>query len=231
MFRALDVLTAFTAQALRFPSGIRVAHTGTRPAHLLELYEFEACPFCRKVREMLTTLDLDVKVYPCPKSGTRFRPEVIARGGKAQFPYLVDPNTDTAIYESDDILRYLADRYGDGTIPLALRLGPWTVGTGSVGALLRLPRGMRARPSRAPDQPLELWGFEFSPYCRIVREALCELELPYVLRNTGRSSSNRPEFLARTGKLQFPYLVDPNTGAAMFESADIVAYLQQTYGI
>ena len=27
-----------------------------------------------------------------------------------------------------------------------------------------------------------------------------------------------------------PYLVDPNTGAAMFESADIVAYLNRTYG-
>lgn len=27
-----------------------------------------------------------------------------------------------------------------------------------------------------------------------------------------------------------PYLVDPNTGKAMFESADVVAYLDATYG-
>lgn len=27
-----------------------------------------------------------------------------------------------------------------------------------------------------------------------------------------------------------PYLVDPNTGVAMFESADIVKYLFDTYG-
>jgi glutathione S-transferase len=26
-----------------------------------------------------------------------------------------------------------------------------------------------------------------------------------------------------------PYLVDPNTGEALFESADIVAYLDRTY--
>lgn len=34
----------------------------------LELYEFEACPFCRKVREAITMLDLNCYVYPCPKS-------------------------------------------------------------------------------------------------------------------------------------------------------------------
>jgi len=231
MFRALDVFTAFSAQMLRFPSGIRVAHVGPRPEQLLELYEFEACPFCRKVREMLTVLDLDAKFYPCPKNGTRYRPEVLARGGKAQFPYLVDPNTGESMYESSNILTYLAERYGDGTVPRSLRLGPWTIGSGSAGALLRYPRGVRARPSRAPEQPLELWGFEFSPFCRLVREALCELEIPYIARNMGKGSPKRQDFRARNGKLQFPYLVDPNTGAAMFESADIIAYLQQTYGI
>ena len=29
--------------------------------------------------------------------------------------------------------------------------------------------------------------------------------------------------------IQVPYLVDPNTETALFESADIVAYLKQTY--
>lgn len=31
--------------------------------------------------------------------------------------------------------------------------------------------------------------------------------------------------------MQVPYLEDPNTGVKMFESADIVEYLQQTYAI
>jgi len=32
-----------------------------------------------------------------------------------------------------------------------------------------------------------------------------------------------------TGRVQLPYLIDPNTGTAMYESADIVAYLDATY--
>ena len=32
------------------------------------------------------------------------------------------------------------------------------------------------------------------------------------------------------GKLQFPYLVDPNTDTKMFESKDIIDYLENTYG-
>ena len=31
-----------------------------------------------------------------------------------QFPYLVDPNTNTAMYESDAIINYLFDTYGPG---------------------------------------------------------------------------------------------------------------------
>jgi glutathione S-transferase len=30
--------------------------------------------------------------------------------------------------------------------------------------------------------------------------------------------------------MMVPYLADPNTGQEMFESADIVRYLEQTYG-
>ncbi|KAI5013544.1 hypothetical protein ZWY2020_037057 [Hordeum vulgare] len=44
-----------------------------RPAKPIEIYEFEGCPFCRKVREMVSALDLDVLYYPCPKGGPTFR--------------------------------------------------------------------------------------------------------------------------------------------------------------
>ncbi len=33
-----------------------------------------------------------------------------------QFPYLIDPNTDKAMYESDDIIEYLFNEYGDGQV-------------------------------------------------------------------------------------------------------------------
>ena len=32
---------------------------------------------------------------------------LIARGGKQQVPYLIDPETGTEMYESDDIVEYL----------------------------------------------------------------------------------------------------------------------------
>ncbi|ONM04078.1 Thioredoxin family protein [Zea mays] len=83
-----------------------------RPEKPIEIYEFEGCPFCRKVREMVTVLDLDVLFYPCPQKGPTFRPKVLEMGGKKQFPYMVDPNTGVAMYESDDIIKYLADTYG-----------------------------------------------------------------------------------------------------------------------
>ena len=38
-----------------------------RPAQPIVLYEFEGCPFCRKVREAVALLDLDAKFLPCPQ--------------------------------------------------------------------------------------------------------------------------------------------------------------------
>ena len=43
------------------------------------------------------------------------------------------------------------------------------------------------------------------------------------------TSDNRLRLRGLTGRSQVPYLVDPNTGVAMFESADIIDYLNETY--
>ncbi len=230
MSRSMDVATSFMVSVARLGAGQYAAHpTAKKPEKPLELYEFEACPFCRKVREALTELDLDAMVYPCPKGG-RYRTVVKEKGGKNMFPYLVDPNTGTEMYESNDIIKYLADTYG-GSIPLTLRLGPITNATSMAASAWRIGRGGRKRPNRAPDKPLELWSFEASPYCRIAREALSELEIPYLLHNVGKRGASRPAFEAMSGRMMVPYLKDPNTGAAMFESTDIVKYLNDTYGV
>lgn len=42
------------------------------------------CPFCRKVREAVALLDLDVLFLPTPKDGPTWRPEAIEKGGKRQ---------------------------------------------------------------------------------------------------------------------------------------------------
>lgn len=231
MSRALDLASSFAVSVVRAGNGMSVGTLGPRPERLLELYEFEACPFCRKVREALSILDLDVLVKPCPKGGTRFRPALVQRGGKAQFPYLVDPNAGVEMYESDDIVRHLFARYGDGSVPASLSLVPLYFASNALASLCRPLSGVRVRASRVPAQPLELWSFEASPYCRLAREALCTLEIPYVLHNVAKGSPKRDAFVARSGKMQVPYLFDPNTGREMFESSDIVAYLDATYAL
>jgi glutathione S-transferase len=230
MIRPFDVATSVLTTLGRLGTGMRVGALGKRPVQPLELYEFEACPFCRKVREALSILDLEVIVYPCPKGGPTYRPRVREQGGKELFPYLVDPNSGKAMYESDDIVAYLFSEYGDGSVPLALGAGVLTDASSMLSGLWRLGGGSRYRRARAPARPLELYSFEASPFCRIAREALCSLEIPYRLHNVAKGSAKRAAYVERSGKMMVPYLADPNTGRELFESADIVRYLESQYG-
>jgi glutathione S-transferase len=229
LLRILDLGTSVLTSLTRCASGARVGALGARPERPLELYEFEACPFCRKVREALSILDLEAVIYPCPKGGPRFRPRVVERGGKAQFPYLVDPNTGEALYESDDIVRHLFRRYGAGRVPPLLAAGIPTDASLALAGLWCLARGATYRAARQPSQPLELWGYEANSFCRSVREVLCSLELPYLLHNVAKGSPRRPAFAERSGRMRVPYLYDPNTDAGLFESGKIVAYLEAAY--
>jgi glutathione S-transferase len=225
-----DIATASVTSVLRGGLGRAVASVGPRPEKPLEIYEFEGCPFCRKVREALSILDLEAIVYPCPKQGARFREGIVQRGGKAQFPYLVDPNTGKEMYESGEIVDYLYAQYGRGKPPAAITGSPLATLGVVISGIGRGSAGSFARPSKRPEQTLELYSFEPSPFCRLVRETLCELELPYWLHSVAKGSARRAAFIERSGKMQVPYLVDPNTVTEMFESSDIIAYLKATYG-
>ena len=212
----------------------------------------------KKVRECLSTLDLDVMVYPCPREtlrsygickDSRYRPAVQELGGKQIFPFLVDENTDTKLYDSDAIISYLYETYGKGcTAPANDRLANAVPALKMLGLFLCtavrcLPRmGLLRTPSHLPAKPLELYGYEGSPFVKLAREALCTLELPYLLHNVAHgSAAKRTAFAAAfgaqflsgprkaLGAIMVPLLVDPNTGAAMVESADIVRYLFETY--
>lgn len=219
--------------ALEF-AGFKVkesSNLGPRPEKPIEIYEFESCPFCRKVREIVSVLDLDVLYYPCPRNGPNFRPKVGQMGGKQQFPYMVDPNTGVAMYESDDIIKYLVNKYGNGQVPLLLSLGLLTTLTEGFAMIGRLGRGQSYTPAKSPSKSLVLWAYEGSPFCKLVREALVEMELPYIQRSCARGSPKRQELYARVGHFQVPYLEDPNTGVQMFESAEIVEYLRATYAL
>lgn len=221
-----------------------------QPAQRLRLFEMEGCPHCRAVREALTALHLDADILPCPRGGSRFRPEAERLGGKAQFPLLQDPNTNTLMYESADIVAYLFRTYAGRDVPKPYQPDSVLPKLRAAASVLRGLRGLNVRPSKVPAQPLELWSFEASPYARLVRERLTELEIPYVLHNVGKErwqdigpavlrlrpgpylpieGGKRAGHFARTGHMQVPYLEDPNTGVKMLESAAIIDYLENTY--
>ncbi|GKC34914.1 thioredoxin family protein [Tanacetum coccineum] len=207
------------------------AKLGPRPEKPIEIYEFEGCPFCRKVREIVAVLDLDVLYYPCPRSGPNFRPKAVQMGGKQMFPYMVDPNTGVSMYESDDIIKYLVQKYGDGNVPLSLSLGLLTTLTAGFAMIGRAGKGSIYTKAKMPQQPLEVWAYEASPFCKLVREVLVELELPHILHSCARGSPKRQVLYEKVGHFQAPYLEDPNTGVKMFESAEIVDYLRATYAL
>lgn len=246
----LQTLSLLGGTLVRMGQGVSITKRSQQPEKMLKLYEFEGCPYCRLVREVLTELDLDVLIQPCPKGGSRFRPEVIARGGKAQFPWLEDDNTGAQLYESDEIITYLYETYAGRPVPLRWRAQLLQLPGSLAASACRIGRGLRAKTGRAPEQPLVLYSFEASPFARLVREALCEMELPYILRNTGRlhwrdwvlpsvrarfgvsgesEQRNRQYLNSQFEHVTIPFLEDPNTGVAMGESAAILAYLRGTY--
>ena len=86
-----------------------------------------------------------------------------------------------------------------------------------------------ARKDMQQLQPVTLWGYEGSPFVRPVRETLSSLGLAHIMVNCARGSANRDLLYEKTGRFQVPYLEDPNTGIAMFESGEMVKYLLATY--
>lgn len=205
-----------------------------RPTKPLVLYEYEASPFCRKVREAMAMLDLTVEFKPCPGARAGFSDELFERTGRRTVPYFVDENTQTEMFESDDIINYLFDTYGPGQdqVPGMLK-DPVAVITGGFAALARGMAGSQRQPNARPDneqmQPIEVWGYEGSPFVRPVREKLCALALPHKMVFSARGSANRDVLFAKTGRFQVPYISDPNTGVEMFESIEIVDYLESVY--
>jgi glutathione S-transferase len=251
LMETFDLAGSTLATFSRFGRGIYTRPASLKPERPLEVYDIENCPYCRLVREVLTELDLEAMIYPCPKGGRRHRPRAIELGGRSLFPFLVDPNTGRHLYESADIALYLFETYGQRPLPRGWRLRSANVLSSGVASAYRGRAGARVKPSRPPDEPLELYSFESSPFARRVREVLCELELPYLLHNVGRTqaseslppglrdrlglgvtaeSASRQAFEARAGRVLVPYLVDPNTEVAMFESGAICRYLRATYG-
>lgn len=257
MNHQIKVIQALASSLLEGGRGMQGTAFPQQPEKPLQLYEFEGSPFCRRVREVLTLLNLDYEVYPCPKGGQKYRKIVQEKGGKQQFPFLVDENSGVALYESQDIIHYLFQHYGkSGKTPQKFAHYPQLPVVALAGTLVNGARGIwinkKIIDRAAPAELLELWGFEASPFTRVVRATLAELELPFNYHNVAKerwqdmgpavlrfkpgkyqalAGGKREKVMDVMGRdIQVPYLVDPNTGVKMFESAAIVKYLNEHYG-
>ena len=79
---------------------------------ILKLYQFYACPFCVKTRRAIKRLNLKVETRDAQTAG-QFRKELEISGGKIKVPCLKLESAGEAtwIYESNDIIKYLDERF------------------------------------------------------------------------------------------------------------------------
>ena len=83
---------------------------------------------------------------------------------------------------------------------------------------------------------LELYQAEGCPYSEKGREKLSELGLSYIAHNPrsddGETLNDQThnELVAIGGEDQIPFLVDHQHGETMYESDDIIEYLEDHYG-
>jgi glutathione S-transferase len=81
------------------------------------------------------------------------------------------------------------------------------------------------------DQPpITLYRLQACPYCERVVRVLDELDLDYASRFVEPLHSTRNVVARLTNKRTVPAIVDRATGVTMSESANIVEYLERTYG-
>lgn len=208
----------------------------------LELYGTEGCPACQRAREACSALDLAYLHRPCPAGGRLWRPAAAAlvRGARGpdaplELPVLVDGGQ--VVVGASAVVAHLFARYGPprlrGRPSLALRSDA-LAGLGCrITRAMRPGRGLTAAPvtrASAAMQPLRVHGYECSPFVRLVREVLDELEVPALMLASAHGSPRRAVLRDTYGVVQFPCLEDPNQQVAMYESGPIIEYLRATYG-
>ena len=220
---------------IRLRDSSSVLDPSMQPEKMLVLYENESSAYCKRVREMLNLLDITYECRPC------FEAKKNAWGVDSDrpLPYLYDPNLDETVFGDDEIINKLLEQYGppisefDRKALWPVEFKAFSVLTSQLASFLRGNPASTQQPNARPDnesmKPIELWGYECSPFVRPVKEKLSALGLPHTVVSCSRGSNNRDKMVERTGRFQVPYIIDANTGIEMFEGAEIVDYLEAVY--
>ncbi len=74
---------------------------------------------------------------------------------------------------------------------------------------------------------LLLFYFRQCPFCAKVSQYMTINNIPYTPIESPKDSPSRTLLEKLGGKQQVPFLVDTSTGVSMYESDDIIEYLQK----
>ena len=80
------------------------------------------------------------------------------------------------------------------------------------------------------DPAITVYRLQACPFCERVIRTLNDLDVAYRSRFVEARHSRRDAVKRLTGARTVPAVVDENTGVTMSESANIVTYLEKTYG-
>jgi glutathione S-transferase len=84
--------------------------------------------------------------------------------------------------------------------------------------------------SQSTETPITLYRLQACPFCERVVRKLSAYDVPYESRFVEPMHADRNVVKRVSGARTVPAIVDENTGVTMAESANIVAYLDRTYG-
>lgn len=70
---------------------------------------------------------------------------------------------------------------------------------------------------------------EECPFCAKVRSFLSQNQISYISLVSPSNSKSRPILKKLGGQDQIPFLIDFDQGISIYESSDIIAYLEKNY--
>ena len=89
---------------------------------MLNLYYKPSCPYSQRVLKANETINAPLLLLDV-RADERAMDDLIKKGGKRQVPYLEDTVRNVSMYESLDIIEYLAKHYAAGVVPVTTHPG------------------------------------------------------------------------------------------------------------